>query len=133
MGWIWGGRDESDDILLEFVFLKRLPGIRRWQMVWRTNPLTPWSAGQSKFISGSPKTAYITAMAKNAELAQQYRAGVRLERQREVEKRRQARQQRDEAHAAGADTGEHTSGAWWRCPVCNPDMDKHRRREDDDE
>lgn len=120
----WNRQDHPDDIEFEFVKVEKLPGLRRWRLIWRTNPATPWSSGESRFVSGTGKTIYREAMQKNAELTGLYYERVRAEKEVEKQRRRAAKTRRDEEHRRGDQDGTHTSGHWWNCPVCNPN--KHR-------
>lgn len=127
--WLRPGEpDDNDNIEFQFVKLEKLAGSDRWRMIWRTNPDTPWSAGESRFISASSQTAYEQALALNAELTRQYNALLREEKAREAERVRRARAKRDEEHRTGVGPQGHTVGHWWNCPVCNPKKKDQKRK-----
>jgi len=134
-GALFGDGNGTQDLELEFVFLKKLPGIRRWRLVWRSTPTTPLAKGESIFFSDSSQAAYERAMAKNAELRRKF-AREKADRERaERDKVREKHRQRREAHEDQVG-GEHRTGNWWNCPVCNPNkaaQDKERRRKPKDE
>lgn len=137
MAWLeWlapGQQGDLDNIEFEYVRMEKMAGYQRWRLVYRRDPATPWSAADFTWKAGSSHDVYEEAVELNNRLAQEYEAGLRKERERQREREKKAREQRDEGHRAGLEDGTHTSGAWWNCPVCNPNRSAEARNRDYEE